>query len=74
MSEQREFQCRRIDETYPRPKLSPRHANTSTPPPHNGMAPRPDPGAGLGGYRSTFKLLEVLDLQQQVTCIHSLVR
>ena len=32
------------------------------------------PGCRPGGYNSTFKLLAVQDLQQQVTCIHSLVR
>ena len=60
--------------TLPPPQAEPLPCEYVNIPPHNGMAPRPDPGAGLGGYTSTFKLLEMQDLQQQVTCIHSLVR
>lgn len=60
--------------TIPPPQAEPLPCEYVNIPPHNGMAPRPDPGAGLGGYTSTFKLLAVQDLQRQVTCLHSIVR
>ena len=74
MSEQREFQCRRIDEPYPRPKLSPCHANTSTSPLTMEWLHDLTRVPAWEGIHRLFKLLEVQDLQQQVTCIHLLVR